>query len=217
MPASYPATADVRGLFTSADIDMPFTDAQLNIAINASILWWDRITGWSPFLAGTASARLFDPPGTDKGLYLASLSGGKRHLNLHAGLISVTALTVSGTARVLNTDFWLKPADARTKSRPYEMIEFAGPVYGSVNAISINGVWGFSTDVPDDVWLAVLYSAGVHALLAQGLKTAQGIEEWAELDVREKYGDKPFMGTINSWKEIATGTAQLYKRYSQFM
>jgi hypothetical protein len=181
---------------------------RLESLAKAAARHFEKETGWIPFLASpTPSTRQFDPPGIENA-YMASVRGGSRVLELDGGLISVVSITVAGTTYVPGTDCWLKPANSEAKS----FIEFGKPIFGLPQSISITGVWGFSVQVPDDAWLAILRLAAISAMDDYVASQTGGMEEWAEGDAREKYGESPMQSTINDFREHAASVIRSYRR-----
>jgi hypothetical protein len=101
-------------------------------------------------------------------------------LRLDKGLVTLTSLAVTGVAFTQNSDFFLR---ALRSDGPYELVEFARPIYGNVHDIVITGKWGFSATIPDAVWeAAMLYTAMLvtaamrEGLLGAGTKFEEGDE-----------------------------------------
>lgn len=131
---------------------------------------WCKDTGWEPFL-GEAETRYYDP-------------NGLRTLDPGAGILSLSALTIGGTAQVLNTDYFLTPYNGFPKT----LVSFSFPLSGEPRSVVLTGTFGYANEVPDGV---------VRALLARGaslttalLYGAGGLKrEVQEGDVRYKLAD----------------------------
>lgn len=168
--AAWPVNSDVQARLTASGLTTTVNTARLDIMIAAAVGWWERETGYLPFKAATQT-RTYDPPGSVSGAYAATKGGGKV-LRLDCGIVSLTSLSISTVTKTINSDFWLKPANANDAGKPYEWIEFLGPVYGLPDAISIVGSWGYASTIPELAWQSVLdLAAGAYAVpeLAQAL------------------------------------------------
>lgn len=137
----------------------------------------ERLTEHAPFLSTGASETVqFDPPGPRT---QRAERGGGRRLRLGAGLVSLASLRVgagpgeAGSALVEGEDFWLLPADATRRDRPFTSVEFARVQWGLPRSVLVAGVWGFGLQIPDDAWKAVLDLAAGTAL--QSLREGLGI------------------------------------------
>src|SRR5579862_1911807 len=161
MPAAYPTRNDLTNLLDDLKLPCP-NPLRLDNLVNQAWQRFERETGWTPFLASNSpSTRVFDPPG-QTGKYVAWPKGGGRMLALDAGLISTSSLSVDGnSAFVQGTDYWLRPAQGPA---PATRIEFAAPIWANTYSVSITGIWGYSTAVPDDAWYCILRMAALPLL-----------------------------------------------------
>jgi hypothetical protein len=126
------------------------------------------------------------------------LRGGGKLLELDAGLISITSLSVMNTTYVQGMpgdtagvgNYWLQPVDAPSYGRPYEYIEFWAPVLGSPQTGVITGVWGYSLQVPDDAWSAILAGAAWNVMAPVAARRSQGAVRRTQGEVSEEYGGR---------------------------
>ena len=164
MPSAWPTQAEVLTYLAGANFTVsPALVTAGRIASAVGMI--EQATGWIPFLRDSNdTTRPFNPPGFGGKRY-ATPRGGGRMLRLDKGLVTLTSLSVSGVAQVLGTDFFLK---AFRSDGPYELVEFAGPVHGNIQCISIVGKWGFSATIPDLVWEACMLFTG--SLVATALR-----------------------------------------------
>ena len=168
--SAYPVKTDISTFLNSIEgITVP-SGYDCQKAIDAAIAEIERVTEYSPFLStGATAARPYDPPGP---YTPRPRRGGGRTLRLGAGLISCASVTIgtdnASTQQVLtvNEDFYLWPSNApyHAVPRPYTAIEFFAVQWGYPRSISVNGVWGFSTTLPDDVWQAAIYLASSYVV-----------------------------------------------------
>lgn len=192
----YPTAADVqvelvaRGLRALTPIGADLM-LDLDTAAQVGRREFERATG-RQFLAVTRTLVRDYPQGT-------------KRLPLNADIASSVGLTVSvsGTAKVLNTDYYLKPDNADAYGEPWTAIEFAAFSYYlpvlPARAISITGSIGYGTTIPVEAWRAMRDVAcmeclpGIQALLTGGLVS------WTEAGISENYGKQPFDGAITLW------------------
>ena len=152
---------------------------------------FEQAMGYVPFLQDSvASNRYYDPPGTKPNNRSASGAafGGGRILNLNAALASASAIvsvTASGKTMVLGTDYFLKPQNAPSNKRPYNRIDFVGPIWGVANSIVVNAQWGVQQTISEDVWQGLLrIGASIIARdVLEGIRTGT-------LDIKQ--GDEEF-------------------------
>lgn len=126
---------------------------QAAIGAAAASAEWETITGWKPFLSTSATPveRVYD---------------GSDHcgeIDLRAGLLSLTSVTIGETAQVItgaSRNVWLYPANAAADGEPYTKLRFGvyGGMgwYGSPNQITVIGRWGYCTTLPGDVYEQIL-------------------------------------------------------------
>lgn len=168
MPKSAWATgAEVAAMMVSSGLASAAPSAD-SIApyILAAIEEWERKTGWRPFLEGASADWRYDPPAIG------------RTLDLQAGFTEISAVRTglnptdsTGTLLTAESDYELRPVDARAIDRPYYEIKFiASPGSGS-KSIKVTGKKGFDNLIADEVWLAV---ARRSAFLAIGDLTSGG-------------------------------------------
>lgn len=147
-------------VWPSEDDQVASARRQAEASLSGAVSDLEVGTGYYPFLAGdedeTRPFTVVDEQG---------------YLDLEGGLLSLTSVTVSGTAQTLNQQVFLEPTNAPSRRRPYEQLLFTSPysvgggaVYRRRNAILVTGIWGFCTQIPPDVWNAVLRK-GAHTTL----------------------------------------------------
>ncbi len=149
-PAEVQAQLELSGAMAGVSDDL--SDV-IQVAINATVLDFSNITGWSPFLStGVDSTRNFDAPGPYNNGYMGRQGGGNK-LFLEAGLISVTSIKIDGVLQVADTDYKLVAPDVGYPST--KVLFLKGRVYSEPLGIEIIGKWGFGTNIPADAWEAV--------------------------------------------------------------
>jgi hypothetical protein len=181
---AYPVAGDLTAFLSEAGVVLNTTSAR-DAALAAGIQAFETACS-RHFLAGKAidntdqgsQTRYFDPPvgqdgvlwfGAWNDLAVPAASGAVVYQPSSAG---------SPTTFALNTDYWFEPRNNPAIGKPYTHMRmlrrWRAPNWGSLyNAIQITGLWGYSTSIPDDAWLAMLQSAalwveGQHRLAVTG-------------------------------------------------
>lgn len=154
---AYPTDADLtealQGLGTDPAL-LQTMASRISGAIAAAVEQWETSVAWHPYLADAEdSTRYFDPPTRPSG---GGRVPGTKTLYLKGGLISLTSLTVSGTAFARDLDFYTRPDNAAVRGQAITEIDFLAPLYGLPRTIAVTGRWGRVTQIPDDVWIAIL-------------------------------------------------------------
>jgi hypothetical protein len=196
------------GIQTYIDLDSKVADARAK---------WENTTGYKPFL-GATQTRYFDPPGPHSSRSYSQLKGGRSVLWLDTGLVSVTSVTVDTVAytqtapgsSTLN-DYWLEPANAPDDGRPYEQINFWGPVYGLPNSVVVVGTWGFGAAIPDDAFQGMLNDAAAECTELPGL-VSRGLVNWKRDSITQTFGENPLGSLFERWGRTARNARMRYKR-----
>jgi hypothetical protein len=197
----YPSGEDVRDLLEQAEIDVCNLTFEEEIA--DAIDTWERETGYKPFLQGASASYFYDPPGPD---FRGEARGGGRILELGRGFTAITAVACqitptdsTGVAKTVLTDYNLLPYNALADNNPYTAIEFKYPVWGLPRSLKVTGTPGYSANIPDSAYRAMIKLAGAGALktLREGL--SQDAVEWAEGDVRERSSIELLQKLGNTW------------------
>lgn len=210
---AYPEAEDLAALLAATPLDIPDTlDFDSKVAEARDD--WEARTDWLPYLADADdSERTFDPPGW----------GGSRTLPLGGGLVSLTSLTVDGTALVSGTDFRLRPANAPAQGRPYTSAEFLcggwggshWGGYGPPGSVVIVGRWGRVAALEDNVWGAILGYAASLCVPELALTVSNGL---AKIDDATFAGGgvTPLSAEGAQWAARFSRLAELKKRQQVF-
>jgi len=217
MPRSaYPAAEDLAALLAATGLTVPDAlDFEAKVADAKDE--WEQRTDWLPYLAGAEdSARAFDPPGYAWG------GGGGHTMNLGAGLVSLTSVTIDSAADwttngvlTRGTDFVLLPSNATAQKRPYTSIRFARPVYGGAESVVILGRWGRVAELEDNVWNSILGYAASLCAPELGLTISGGLVKMD--DATYQSGGLGPLGTeIVQWQPRFSRQAEARKRQAIF-
>lgn len=216
--AAWPDAAAVSAYLAGINFTVP-SGVTVAVYLGAAITEWERKTGYEPFLAAApATTRRFDPPGASDVSGWWSYRGGRRVLNLKAGLVTLTSvythasLDDDGNELDIDEDFWLLPLNANVKSRPYTEIEFRSPLFGHAASVEVTGTWGFFSTIPDDAYLAVLQQAAGNIVRATTVGLMDGLSAWDEGDVKEKYDLDALTKRANAWQSDFDKVVARYKR-----
>lgn len=172
----------------------------LDTALASAIEQFETGTHYLPFLADTvATARKFTP----EGLCLLDLDGGA---------IEVTAVALDGTALILDTDFFLMPANALVQGKPYTSIEFDEPLFGKRNSLVVTAKWGFAAVLPAKAKTTVL--AGAATILSPQIASgmAAGLIRFTQGDETKEWGSQPLGGITMGWQSQFETGITFYKR-----
>jgi len=147
---------------------------------------WESDTGYLPFYVAADAAlttRYFDAP-------------VDYWLDLQGGLISEPTVVVGGATMVKDATYYLEPANYASLGCPIEAIKFSWFVTGLPRCISVNGRWGYTSDLPMDVFQAILRKG---ASLCHTAVTRGGVIAETEGDVSYRYSE----GTsqLSTWNE----------------
>lgn len=158
---AYPTDSDIETFVVSCGITVPSTFSFAGYGAAASDTW-EQTTGWLPFLRDSvATARYFNPPGTQpiNKQWSNYQYGGGRILNLYAGiptLADLTSVVCTGTVNLPTTNFFMAPINSPNIGRPFTRIEFIVPYWGTANTTVVTANWGFNATIPEDAWQAIL-------------------------------------------------------------
>lgn len=156
-------------------------------------------------LVAVSATRLFDPP-----VY------PRRMLPLHADIVSVTTLTVSGVAKIQNTDFFLLPENADAEGKPFNMIELATVPVAGRKAIAITGPWGYGLTANDGAWNTVLARAAYLCYAEVAGALTRGLVVWKDDVTTEQYGPDPLGFLRTTWDRTFEGGCQRLKRIASY-
>ena len=159
--ANHPSPSDLMKFWDGTGIVCdwvvePFASIDLVGKINSAIAIMESETS-RKFIA-TIGTRTFDPPTNVNGFL--SIGGDLCSDPQYASSIVVT---FSGTPMEINRNCFLGPENSDYEGQPWSLIEFDHfvPAIRQRRCISVTGYWGFSRQVPDDVWQAELSTAAL--------------------------------------------------------
>ena len=209
----YPTSDDLRQYLNSASLLSDSTDAsvvaglKLDVCISAAIKNFESDAGRT--MIAVQQTRKFDPP-----------KWGTKVLNLNADLASGSSFTVSiaGSTKTKDTDYYMIPSTSEYDGNPYAAIEFPVPWTNysiARKAIQITGYWGFAADIPNDAYIAILAGGAALAVPAIQRAVSQGLIERKEGDTDYKYAEnaaKDFMdiykGGVDQYVRVASWIGQ---------
>lgn len=200
--------------------------AQLGAAIAGLVEQVEVATGWYPFVADTTDAgavnetRYFDS---------VELNG---MLDLGAGLLQLTGVTVRGNSLILNQNVWPQPANALNRKQAYTMLRIGASAsaarndsfgwsgsnmlsWNVPNQIAVTGLWGRSLVWPADMWDSVRKLACV-APLSQ-LNTDQQLQSWSEDGLSESYDVASTIRPVLLWSNWQKEFDALVRRYMRIV
>jgi hypothetical protein len=191
---AYPIASDlINFLAAQYLVDNPPAGAaalfDYGLAVTAAIQDFEQETQRT-FLAGAPATRYYAPPGNRL-----------RLLDFRADLLTLTSVVyqpLNGSAQtlVLDTDFRLGPANAGVDGYPSQYLElyyrwWVADLWSLQRAMQITGIWAFSSQVPEDVWQAILWKATISMLPELATMNAGHLVSWKQGVVQEVYGTNP--------------------------
>lgn len=169
--SQHPTATDLQNWILGTGLVEDFTDAAVASVDYASAILaarrdWERATGYRMG---------FRSDGTNK---TVSIHGWDVPWNgvvqLPTGLISLTSLTIGGVAATSGTDYALDPANAPLEGEPYKSLILWRPVCPEPNTVQADGIWGFATEYPPDVWLMIVLKGVQYCFPQYGLQISGG-------------------------------------------
>jgi hypothetical protein len=185
---AYPTEADLQA----------FLGVTSDVAdeVASAISEWETKTSWIPFLAESSdSTEYFDGPNSPV------LPVG--YASITSVSIGITSTDNTGTALVLNEGYWLE----FNLRKAITGIRFGWHSIRGWKTIKIIGKKGYSSSIPDEVWLAILHRAAVKALpkinqMGSVIKIKQGPVEYDLDKTRESEWAQEFKQLVYDFKRL---------------
>ena len=209
MPATYPTESDLEryliatGIVNSAP-QSPFTFLDLNQLVLAAKNNFEGRIGRT--ILATTQTRIYDPPSFPRVM-----------LPLVDDLAQMTSLSVTGVVKILNADYFLRPENADVQQKPFNLVEFAVPIYGPRKCISITGFWGYSLAIPDGPHQSILARAAYLAQPQLAAAVSRGLVSWKEDDVSETYGTDPLGFLRDQWDQLYEGGVEKFRKVTVYL
>lgn len=209
MPSAYPTANDLQTYLTNAGLYDADQHPDLDALSKAAATAWERVTGWIPFLSsGTDAARTFivQPRRTDN--YLPRWAS--RRLFLQAGILSVTSITVNGTALTQGEDWDFLPRTGAEMAPPYTDIW----LNCALAPVVITGKWGYCETLPDDVRQIILQAAAQAAFPQIEFASTGGVQSVQTLTAKVTFSGSngsTFARTAVNWDSIYRDAVLDYK------
>ncbi len=218
---AYPDGNDVIELLKSAEIDACGMD--LSVYADDAVAIWEQETGYKPFFQ-TSEADVdfyFDPPGPNR---RHETRGGAKLLELARGFVSIASVTVGitpddavGEELTAGDDYRLLPYNAVADSVPYTAIEFTVNRWGPPRSIKVSGLPGYcATEIPADAWNAIRKLAASLASTAIKEGLSQGMIEFSEDDVKERYSIELIAKFGSTWNNEARRVMRRYTLMTRY-
>jgi len=211
--AAYPDGGDVQMLTDAAGITLTAAQAGLldGYAAAAAAMWED-LTGQHPFLAAAEdSVRRQDAPVSPDGL-----------LWLDRPLAALTSVSYqpagnpSGT--LVAADAYLAiPVNAEDDLVPYHGLLFRGHRWGAPlgywyrGSLYVTGRWGYTTELPANVWEGIRSQAALKLVTAQTVGAVGAIKGWKDGNRSIEY--RPLAETVGGWQQAWGSIAAMTAAY----
>lgn len=202
--ADYPTEADLKNEILSTGIIDDLTEAPVSRIPWATHLLAARQaveTATGRRFKAVVSTRKFDAP--DSGTVL----------KLDADLVSITSVSVGGQPKTLDTDYFGLPTNAPSDGKPYTLIEFACWLPQGRRNIEVTGPWGFSLEVPELAWDAILADAALRCVPALETAISNGLKSIKLGQDSYTFGENGvFSVAAATWTEQRQAAIDFYKR-----
>jgi hypothetical protein len=199
---SYPSAADIEALLKSSSYwpfdanKQDFARLQADIGARAAADEWERLTGWSPFVANSNVATPREFWETDS----------RGRVDFQGGAISIESVSVGGVVISAGgpTGYRVKPENAVSRKTAITHIDLGGR-YGyssaySANPIVVTALWGRVRAIPGDVWQAIQQKAALIALTQiENLQSISSISEDGFTKAYDVVGIVTQKDLVNIW------------------
>ncbi|MDI9639708.1 hypothetical protein QPK87_04795 [Kamptonema cortianum] len=149
---NWPTEAEVSSFLGAWGVASLPTGVNLQNEIDAAVGVLEKMSGYSPFLAGQL-AQVWE------------VDGGSRRVDLGHPCVQVTQVKVGGVL-VPVSDWFLGPG----LDSPFRWVEFKSVVPNGRRSVEISARRGYGDVIPDDVWSAVRdFAAGLVLVIAESI------------------------------------------------
>jgi hypothetical protein len=202
-----PTTTDLTNFLTTIGVTASGS-ADLSALLNSATLEFETRTGRQKYQGdtGVTAVRYTIP----------ALQGNSVRLTI-ADCWAITEVRTNysgaGTGVVLTeyTDYIHRPDGHTQKKQPIEAIQFVYMPSIEPGSILITGKLGYASDMPADVFQAILSRAASQLLIQQAGESATVAEE-KQGDRSVKYGSEAGRGTIDRLQKVFDLTASRYTK-----
>lgn len=137
---SYWTAAEIKTYIESDTFTLSAADEALLADIRSAVInEFEVRTGWEGYFVAQSATQYY------------TLDGRRSKLILDVPAITVSSFTIDGTAKTVNSDYWLEPLNATRKL----LIELGYPAGSAVRGAVVVGTFGYSASCPDDVNIAI--------------------------------------------------------------
>lgn len=215
----HPAVSDVQALYAAAGLipdptAAPYSSINWAAQLAAAISSFAARTGRRfPAAFGT---RVYDPPTNHRGRL--SLRGDLAS-DGPAGSIVVTA---SGLPQLAGRDYFLGPDNADGDGRPWTWIELPALSHSywpgqTRRSVQISGLWGYSSQVPDDVWEAERQGAALLCAAEVSVTVSNGVYKIDDVSYSGAGQAIPLATEASLWKATFERVVAANARVINFM
>ncbi len=202
----YPTIEDIKEFCEGLNIESP-EKYPIESTIKSIVRKFERFTGWDKFLAPKETKTLC--------FNLETLSKNNGLIHLPIPLLEITEIRDNNNKTYYNLEDWdLYPENALENNIPYEWIKLNKKTFKGVRKLHITGIWGYSREVPEDVWMAILKKGSAEILHAMLISISKGLKSWKQFGVSEEYGGPFYADLFKQWNEDFNHTVQRYMRCS---
>jgi hypothetical protein len=209
-----PSVTQVRNICQLAGISLPadLTNDTVQLHIDASVEDFQHRTG-RQFIPGCADeVRYFDGSGT-----------GELIVDAYVSITDVEILTVPAIPVQALLSFYQQSTYGKPKTRigiqqgPANYPNFWNAFPQGRGNIKVTGTWGYASEVPHEVYLAMMKGAAADLAAMLVLRTRDDsyvpgrLLSWQEADVSERYADS-LPGEALGWKQAYDDAIQSHMK-----
>jgi hypothetical protein len=218
---TFPEDSDITTFVTGAGVIVPSGFSWVGYGVKSQ-REFERRTRRRPFLKDASDVeRSFNPPAMEGS---RGISGAV--IDLDAGLLSLTSIYMDvtydnpdGVLLVQGRDFVLTPANAPVIGEPWRYVQLLEPFYivhqplyaaRQTQSVKVTGRWGYSDEVPEDVWKCCLALGASIAMtsIMEGRNT-QAYKSMKTKDEETVYAT--IAGAGSGWVKDANAVIKDYK------
>lgn len=181
---AWPTTGEVTTELGAYGVTLP-TGVVLANKLDAAISRFEKITGYSPFLADADNVNVLVDPSFSPSIILP------------CGFVSIAEISDDGVALTPNEDWWPGPTGAPDRNAPYTFVTLATSTYARIMSLAnspghpaqltIQGKRGYADPLPADAYEAVLLMTVASVMRVSDGGTG-GISELKQQNLSIKYG-----------------------------
>jgi hypothetical protein len=181
---AWPTTGEVTTELGAYGVTLP-TGLVIANKLNSAISRFEKITGYSPFLADEDDQDVLVDPSFSPSIILP------------CGFVNITSVADDALTLTANEDWWPGPTGAPTRNAPYTFITLATSTYARIMSLAnspghpaqltVVGKRGYAATLPQDAFEAVMMMT-VASIMRVSDGSTGSISELKQQNLSIKYG-----------------------------